>query len=294
MSHSSNSSYRSKPQAPSGMELAQIGFSSMLNSQSADVVSRFIYPSDWRLLRENATMSISPIKGLSSATHRNPPAAADEQPCSADEQPSNKYTELDRAIAGAIKESHIIAPDPMNSLVKESLQAAKGILELYRRIQAPRPEPDSIHALVQRVVDETNEILEIFHLMKAPSSESSEICAQIDKAIQTCREVDELLQETHMALQVEWQAGMEKWQAEMKKWRADMEKWRKGMSGRLACLSIFPLIVLYLFVFGSWGTMTESFLTLIFYITFHSAGTLVLWWVETYLMIAQNWSTTGR
>lgn len=234
------------------------------------------------------------MKGLLSATKRNPPVAADEQSYPADEEPSDKYSELDRAIAGAIKEAHIIAPDPMNSSVKESLQAAKGMLELYRRIQAPRPEPDSIHALVQKVVDETNEILEIFHLMKAPSSDSSKISAQIDKALQTCREVDELLHETHMALQAEWQAGMEKWQAEMKKWCADMEKWRKGMSSRLACLSIFPLIVLYLFVFGSWGTMTESFVTLIFYITFHSAGTLVLWWVETYLMIVQNWSTTGR
>lgn len=238
-------------------------------------------------------MSIPPIKGILSVTKKNPPAAADKQFCPPDEEPPNKYTELDLSIAGAIKEAHIVAPDPINSLVKESLQAAKGMLELYRRIKAPRPEPDSIHALVQKVVEETNEILEIFHLMKAPRSESSEITAQVDKAIQACREVDELLQETHMALQAEWQAGMEKWQAEMKKWRADMEKWRKGMSSRLACLSIIPLIVLYLFVFGSWGTMTESFVTLIFYITFHSAGTLVLWWVETYLMIVQNWSTTG-
>ncbi len=239
-------------------------------------------------------MSNPPIKGLSSATKRTPPAVADKQLCPANEEPPNKYIELDQAIARAIKEADIVAPDPINSLIKESLQAAMGMLELYRRVEAPRPEPDSIHALVQKVVDETNEILEIFHLMKAPSSESSEIGAQVDKAIQACREVDEILQETHMALQAEWQAGMEKWQAEMKKWRADMEKWRKGMSSRLACLSIFPLIVLYLFVFGSWGTMTESFVTLIFYITFHSAGTLVLWWVETYLMIVQNWSTTGR
>lgn len=238
-------------------------------------------------------MSIPPVKGILSVTKKNPPAAADKQFCPPDEEPPNKYTELDRAIAGAIKEAHIYAPDPINSLVKESLQAAKGMLELYRRIKAPSPEPESIHALVQKVVEETNEILEIFHLIEAPSSESCEITAQVDKAIQACREVDELLQETHMALQAEWQAGMEKWQAEMKKWRADMEKWRKGMSSRLACLSIIPLIVLYLFVFGSWGTMTESFVTLIFYITFHSAGTLVLWWVETYLMIVQNWSTTG-
>lgn len=239
-------------------------------------------------------MSISPAKGLLSTTKRNPSAAADNQFCPADEEPPNKYTELDQAIAVAIREAHIVAPDPIDSLMKESLQAAKGMLELYRRIQAPRPEPDNIYALVQKVVEETNEILAIFHLMKAPSSESIEISAQVDKAIQACREVDELLQETHMALQAEWQAGMERWQAEMKKWRADMEKWRKGMSSRLACLSIFPLTVLYLFVFGSWETITESFVTLIFYITFHSAGTLVLWWVETYLMIVQNWSTTGK
>lgn len=238
-------------------------------------------------------MSNSPIKRIWSFTKRNPPVIANEQFYPADEEPPSKYTELDRAIAKASIEAQNTAPDPINSLVNKSLQAAKGMLELYRRIQAPGPEPDSIHALVQKLVEETNEILKIFHLINAPNSASSEISAQIDKAIQACREVDELLQETQLALQAEWQAGMEKWQAEMKKWQTDMEKWRKGMTSRLACLSLLPLIVLYLFVFGSWETMTESFVTLIFYITFHSARTLVLWWVETYLMIVQTWNTTG-
>ena len=280
----------------------QVAFSGTPHSQSVDLVGilnsiipRPILSSNRPLSREITTASYGLCKMSNSpiTTKGNSLAAADERFYPVDEGPSNKYTELDRAIAEATIEAQITAPDPIKSLVKESLQAAKGMLELYRRIQAPRPQPDSIHALVQKVVEETNEILEIFHLMKAPNSASSEISAQVDKAIQACREVDELLQETHMALQAEWQAGMEKWQAEMKKWQADMEKWRKGMSSRLACLSIFPLIVLYLFVFGSWGTMTESFVALIFYITFHSAGTLVLWWVETYLMIVQNWSTTG-